>query len=87
MPTTIERFLGDSAYYSVKVIAALANSYISLSLFKVEAPVEYHGLRTALSSRRVENAEDGSLHRTARKLGVFFQAFILPIPDLVKAYG
>jgi len=42
---------------------ALANFNIDFALLKVEAPVEYKGLQSALSHWRRDNAEQGSLHR------------------------
>lgn len=66
---------------------ALANFNFDFALLKVEAPQEYQGLRTALSKRRVENAEQGPLHRTARKLGALFDQIIPPIKTLIETYG
>jgi hypothetical protein len=66
---------------------ALANFNIDFSLIKLSAPAEYQGLATALSQRRRENAEEGPLHRTARKLGALFEQVIPPISELAEAYG
>ena len=66
---------------------ALANFNVDFTLIKLEAPKEYKGLGTALSRRRLENAEQGPLHRTARKLGALFEQIIPPIKTLVEAYG
>ena len=65
----------------------LANFNIDFSLIKVEAPVQYQGLRSALSRRRVENAEQGPQHRTARRLGALFEQILPPIKTLAEAYG
>ncbi|KAL8789433.1 MAG: hypothetical protein Q9213_001190 [Squamulea squamosa] len=65
----------------------LANFNIDLSLVKVEAPIEYQGLRSALSRHRVENAEQGPQHRTARRLGALFEQILPPIKTLAEAYG
>ena len=65
----------------------LANFNIDFSLVKIEAPVEYQGLRSALSSRRIENAEQGQVHRTARRLGALFGQILPPIKALADAYG
>ncbi len=46
---------------------ALLNFNLDFSVFKVEAPSEYTGLGTALSEHRRNNAEEGSLHQTARR--------------------
>ena len=66
---------------------ALANFNIDFSLIKVSASEEYQVLGTALSQRRRENAEEGPLHRTARKLGALFEEVIPPIAELSEAYG
>lgn len=70
-----------------EVNLGLATFNIDFSLVKVEAPVEYRGLRNALSRRRVENAEQGPLHRTARRLGALFESILPPIQTLAEAYG
>lgn len=64
----------------------LANFNIDFSLVKIEAPVEYQGLRSALSTRRIENAEQGQVHRTARRLGALFEQILPPIKTLAEAY-
>lgn len=68
-------------------ISSLGNFNVDFSLIKVEAPKEYHGLKAALSHRRVEDAEQGSLHRTARKLGALFEQIVPPIKTLIEVYG
>jgi hypothetical protein len=66
---------------------ALANINLDFSLIRVSPPKEYEGLATALSRHRRENAEEGQLHRTARRLGALFEPIIPPIPELTEAYG
>ncbi|KAH8750494.1 hypothetical protein F5882DRAFT_369451 [Hyaloscypha sp. PMI_1271] len=66
---------------------AAANFSIDFSLMKVEAPIEFHGLGRGLSERRRTEAESGSAHITARKLGALFNDVAPPTPELVKAYG
>ena len=65
----------------------LANFNIDFSLVKIEAPVEYQELRSALSTRRIENAEQGQVHRTARRLGALFEQLLPAIKTLAEAYG
>ena len=65
----------------------LANFNIDFSLVKIEAPVEYHGLRSVLTRHRLENAEQGPQHRTARRLGALFEQILPPIKTLAEAYG
>ncbi|KAH8809362.1 hypothetical protein F5884DRAFT_901460 [Xylogone sp. PMI_703] len=66
---------------------ALANLNFDFSLVKVEAPVEFHGLGSALSTKRRNNSESGDHHRTARKLGSLFETILPDTPNLLKAYG
>jgi hypothetical protein len=65
----------------------LANLNIDLSLVKISPPKEYEGLGTALSQHGRFNAEDGPIHRTARRLGALFEPIIPPIPNLTQVYG
>ena len=83
----INKFTASAVSASNENTVALANLNIDFSLVKVEAPVEYQGLRSALSRRRVENAEQGPLHRTARRLGALFEQILPPIKTLAEAYG
>jgi hypothetical protein len=66
---------------------ALANINFDFTLYKVEAPKEYQGLRKQLSSQRVEAAEHGTEHIVARKLGALFSQCMPSTPNLIKAYG
>jgi hypothetical protein len=65
----------------------LVNINLDFSIVKTSAPKEYQGLGNALSRSRRENAEEGPLHRTARRLGALFEQIIPSMPDLAKAYG
>jgi hypothetical protein len=66
---------------------ALANLNLDFSLIKVSPPKEYEGIGTALSQHGRFNAEDGPIHRTARRLGALFEPIIPPIPNLTQVYG
>ncbi|KAI1747770.1 hypothetical protein F4782DRAFT_535045 [Xylaria castorea] len=66
---------------------ALANLNFDFSLIKLNAPKEFLQLGKALSPTRRKNAEEGSTHRTARKLGALFEQVASPPEQLVKAYG
>jgi hypothetical protein len=85
--SSIGRITSSIVSGNVENTFALANLNFDFTLVKLEAPQEYQGVRNALSKRRVENAEDGPLHRTARKLGALFEQIIPPIQTLTKAYG
>jgi hypothetical protein len=66
---------------------ALANINLDFSLVKLEAPQEFFGLGSTLSSQRRTNAEDGPIHKTLRKLGGLFEQVVPSTPKLIKAYG
>ena len=66
---------------------ALANLNFDFSLWKVQAPKEFDGVGSALSSTRRDVAENGSPHATAQKLGALFETLVPPAPNLLRAYG
>ena len=72
---------------SNQAVVALANLNFDFSLVKMEAPREFQQLGNSLSQRRRLDAEDGSAHVIARKLGALFVEVVAPIPNLSRAYG
>ena len=66
---------------------ALANFNFDFSLVKFEAPQEFAPLGSALSLTRKKNAEDGTVHQLARKLGALFEQMVPSTPNLIRAYG
>lgn len=66
---------------------ALANLSCDFAMIRLEAPLEYQSLGTALSKRRKHEAEQRSVHATARRLGALFTDDMPPIPNLSRAYG
>lgn len=66
---------------------ALASMKLDISMIKVEVPPEYKGLDSALTSKRRIEAEEGSAHKTARRLGILFQDVLPSTPHLLRAYG
>ncbi|MCJ1230363.1 hypothetical protein MMC12_007036 [Toensbergia leucococca] len=66
---------------------SFANFNFDISLVKLEAPKEFNGLGSTLSIQRRNNAEDGPLHKTLRKLGALFEQVVPSTPRLIKAYG
>lgn len=66
---------------------AAANINFDFTLVKCEAPKEFQPLGSTLSKTRKENAEGGTAHITARRLGVLFGGILPPTPNLVKSYG
>ncbi|KAF2247597.1 hypothetical protein BU26DRAFT_400991, partial [Trematosphaeria pertusa] len=66
---------------------ALVNFNIDFSLLKLEPPREFAGLGLSLTQQRREVAEEGSVHRTARRLGALFENSAPKSPNLIRAYG
>lgn len=66
---------------------ALANLNFDFALINFKAPVEFEPLGEALSVQRRNDAEEGDIHKTARRLGALFQSIIPATPRLIKAYG
>jgi hypothetical protein len=67
--------------------AALANVKFDFSLVKMEAPIEFNGIASALSARRRVEAEEGPSHKTARRLGALFEDIVPSTPKLISAFG
>ena len=72
---------------TLDVAPALANLNFDFSPWKIEAPKEFDGVVSALSSVRRQKAENGMPHATARKLGTLFESILPPTPNLTRAYG
>ncbi|KAK0510803.1 hypothetical protein JMJ35_006355 [Cladonia borealis] len=72
---------------SFEATIALAAANFDFSLVKIEAPTEYQGLGLSLSNKRSNEAEDGQIHVTARKLGALFADAIPRTTELYHAYG
>ncbi len=62
---------------------ALANLNFDFSLDKFDAPPEFNALGAALTTACRKNAESGSAHKTARRLGALFEQH----HDLSKLMG
>ncbi|EAU39308.1 predicted protein [Aspergillus terreus NIH2624] len=69
------------------ITLAAASLNFDFTLVKIEAPKEYHSLGSALSKTSKEQAEFGSAHITARRLGALFEEICPSTPKLIKAYG
>ena len=70
-----------------KTSLSAANFNFDFTLVKVAPPTEYEGLGQCLSARRKIEAEDGSLHIIARKLGALFAGEVPAVSNLISAYG
>src|SRR5437016_1438092 len=72
---------------SQEATIALANVNFDFSVVKLDAPAEFKALGSCLSERRKTEAEDGRLHRVARRLGALFGDGLPKTPSLFRAYG
>ncbi|KAH6700673.1 hypothetical protein BKA61DRAFT_561892 [Leptodontidium sp. MPI-SDFR-AT-0119] len=87
MSVGVGKITGSAVSATNENTIALVNLNLDFSLIKCEAPQEFAAVGRALSSRRRSNAEDGSSHKAARKLGALFEQLIPSTPKLLKAYG
>ncbi|CZR49380.1 uncharacterized protein FPRO_08879 [Fusarium proliferatum ET1] len=80
---------GGSTYTITSPESKIAFEALSfdLSRFKFEAPQEFQALGHVLSPKQRQEAEDGTLHTTARKLAALFGPLLDQTPNLFKAYG
>jgi hypothetical protein len=83
----IGRLQASLAQATNEVTVAAANINFDFTLVKCEAPKEYHALGNSLSRKRKQDAELGSAHITARRLGALFEGVCPSTPKLVRAYG
>ncbi|KAI9690167.1 MAG: hypothetical protein M1822_009128 [Bathelium mastoideum] len=83
----ISRLQASLAAATNDVTVAAANINFDFTLVKCEVPKEFEDLGKALSTKRREQAETGSLHITARRLGALFEGVCPPTPNLIRAYG
>lgn len=84
---SISKFAMAAASATQENVIALASIIFDFALVKMKAPLEYRGLGTTLSTKRKREAEEGSTHLTARKLGALFADDLPPIPNLSRAYS
>ena len=75
---SISRFTPAACNSTLEIAPALANINFDFSLYKVEAPKEFDGVGSAMSSARCDKAENGLPHATAQKLGALFE-MVLPL--------
>lgn len=85
--SSISRVIPSAANLSLGIAPALANLNFDFSLYKVQAPKEFEGVGSALSTFRREEAENGMPHMIARKLGALFESLLPSTPGLTRAYG
>lgn len=85
--SSIGRIQAALAAATNEVTLAAANINFDFTLVKCEAPREFQPLGDVLSRKRKQNAEFGSTHITARRLGALFNGLFPETPELLKAYG
>ncbi|KXX82410.1 hypothetical protein MMYC01_201361 [Madurella mycetomatis] len=83
----ISKFFASAVGVQNELSIAAANFNLDFTLVKLEAPEAFRGVSQSLTQKRREDAEDGTLHRTARKLGALFSGITPMAPDLLNAYG
>lgn len=85
--STLGRIVNSLTSVNNENTLALANLNFDFTLFKFEAPKEFLTIGGSLSLQRRDDAEQGKIHKTARKLAALFEALVPPTPNLLKAYG
>lgn len=85
--SSISKVIPSAANLSLEITPTLANLNFDFSLYKVQAPKEFEGVGSALSTFRREEAENGMPHMIARKLGALFESLLPSTPGLTRAYG
>ncbi|KAH8900375.1 hypothetical protein GQ53DRAFT_589899, partial [Thozetella sp. PMI_491] len=83
----MNEFEAAIASFKNETTLGLVNVNVDLALVKFEAPPEFSSVGKTISKRRKESAEDGELHKTARKLGELFKGILPRTPKLLRAYG
>jgi hypothetical protein len=85
--TSINRLSTNGVAGYLDISPAFANLNFDFSIYKIDAPKEFQGVGEALARLRREEAESGTPHRTARRLGALFDRILPPTPELFRAYG
>ena len=83
----ISRLQASLAAVTNEFTVAAAHINFDLTLIRCEAPKEHRALGDNLSRKRKVEAESGTIHATARRLGAPFDGICLPTPKLLQAYG
>ena len=87
MSNTISRVTAAMTAIHNENSISLANLNVDFTLIKLEAPPEFLGVGRTISHCRKRSAEDGSVHKTARKLGALFASKMPSTSELYRAYG
>jgi hypothetical protein len=87
MAGTIGRITTALATVHNENSAALANLNFDFTLVRLDAPGEFKALGATISKKRKVDAEEGALHKSARRLGALFGDLLPPTDELFRAYG
>ena len=87
MAGQIGRVTGSVATIHNEISPALATANFDFTVIKLEVPSEFNALGATISRKRKADAEEGGLHRTARRLGALFGNKLPQTEALFKAYG
>ncbi|KAI0469993.1 hypothetical protein GGR56DRAFT_668311 [Xylariaceae sp. FL0804] len=86
-PLSVGKLQAALASATNEVTIAAANLNFDFALMKYEAPKEYQPLGQALTPHRKSEAEGGSQHITAARLGALFEDLCPEVPRLISAFG
>lgn len=84
---SISKVTAALASVSNEITLAAASLNFDFSLVKITAPKEFSSIGPALSQKRRDEAEHGTPHIIAHKLGALFEDLIPKTPSLVHAYS
>ena len=84
---SIGKFALSGATGVQETTLALANLNVDLSVIRFEAKPEFRPIDNQLSKRRKQQAEDGRIHSTARRLAALFADDLPQAEILCKIYG
>lgn len=84
---SINKLMLSATNFQVEISPAIANLNFDFSLYKVQPPLKFEDVRSALSSLQRDVAEDERPHITTRKLGTLFGVLLASILQFIKAYG
>ncbi|KAI1743886.1 hypothetical protein F4680DRAFT_444581 [Xylaria scruposa] len=90
--TPFGQFNASAATFRTEATASLVHVNLEFNVFAkkyVEPPPEYAGVGQHLAAPRLKEAQDGTLHGVARRLGALFKdsAMLPSTPELIKTYG
>ncbi|KAI0460567.1 hypothetical protein F5B21DRAFT_498507 [Xylaria acuta] len=88
--TPFGQFNASAATFRTEATTALVNVNLELNVFAkrvVEPPPEYAGVGQHLATTRLREAQGGTRHGVARRLGALFKFGLPSTPELIRTYG